>query len=183
MRPDGFDRSSGTSKIPHTAGAVAVTGASLWIVQSLIGCPARARAGTAVVGTVNVDGALATTGVVAGTEFVGAAPRPGESDEPHAINNPTDDTTATAQLARTRCLPGLAPRHAGPQRPLCASLCYRRQGRTSPLGKPEDEGIECTSDAGTRKRERARLPDLAVLWRYAISAERALRLSAQIACE
>ena len=84
VRPDGFDRSSGTSKIPHTARAVAVTGASLWIVQSLIGRPARRRAAATVVGTADVGGSVATTGVVEGTELTGAALEPGASDEPHA---------------------------------------------------------------------------------------------------
>ena len=132
IRPDGFDRSSGTSKTPHTAGAVAVTGASLWIVQSVIGRPASRRAGAAVVGTADVGGALETSGaVVEGTEFAGAALGAGGSDEPHAASNPTHNTPATARLA-------YASRASSDSRPDTRSgrhhrarRSVQRQGRTS----------------------------------------------------
>src|SRR6185503_20030190 len=78
LRPDGFDRSSGTSKIPHTASAVAVTGASLWIVLSVIGWPASRVTGAAVVGTADVGGALEAGG----------------SDEAHRATKPTHNTPA-----------------------------------------------------------------------------------------
>jgi hypothetical protein len=114
IRPDGFDRSSGTSKIPHRADAVAVTGAWLWIVQSIIGRPARTRAEAVVVTTADVDGALATGGVGETTELVGAAPGSGGSDEPHPASNPMHRIPATARLALPiRSLLGFTPRHSG----------------------------------------------------------------------
>jgi hypothetical protein len=100
IRPDGSERSSGTSKVPHTAGAVAVTGASLWIVHSIIGRPANRRAAAGVVATADVADELATSGpVVDGSELAGAAPGAGDSDEEHPASKPTHTTAATRRLA------------------------------------------------------------------------------------
>ena len=130
IRPDGFDRSSGTSKVPHTAGAVAVTGASLWIVQSVIGRPARRRAAEPQWSEPPTSVARSQR---AGRSWKGPswpAPRlgAGASDEAHPASNPTHNTPATARLAyASRASSDPRPARGAPDAIVPIALLQRRR--------------------------------------------------------